>query len=668
MANRNIKTTIRMLTILVCVLLLTASSFTVFAQGSSSEQKTVRVGYYEDGIFQQGAYEGGSKDGYSYEYLNRVAAITGWTYEYVYGTWGEMYDAFLAGDVDLLAGLAYNEDRLEYMNYPDYPQGYEYEAICIKEGRTDITTNPKSLNGKRIGVLFGNIEKELNKWLAENQIQAEAVVFDSSQAMDDALLSEQVDAMVGESANFEKGDGIVPIIQMDSTAYYLTVAKDRTDLLEELNAALDLINQYDPNFVQNLTDKYYSNDAVYTQTEEESEWIKNHDTLVIGYLDHYLPYSSTDENGNPTGSMVHVFNHMIQKLGLEDQLKPEFAAYEDYNELAKALTEGTVDVAFPVQGTSWMSEQKGIYHSSDIVQSQVNLVFAGSYTEKTAERVAVNRNNATQEEYARILYPDSEILYVDTVEQCLESVLSGKATCTILDGYRVQGYLSKSEFSRLRSVALAQSCNVSCGVKAGNKAVLLLIERGIASLEEDCALTAIYGFSVDQTEYTLTDYIRDHAFLSAIVCILIAGVIAATASSMFFNKKRLKEKEQEEEIVRNALAAAEHANAAKSEFLFNMSHDIRTPMNAIMGFAKIMENELDEPEKLKEYLRKLQESGTYLLSIINNVLDMAKIESGNVELNIEFMDLLDNDSSVIDIFESDLKKKKLQFVCVRKIE
>jgi len=117
----------------------------------------------------------------------------------------------------------------------------------------------------------------------------------------------------------------------------------------------------------------------------------------------------------------------------------------------------------------------------------------------------------------------------------------------------------------------------------------------------------------------------------------------------------------EQEKLQEVIDRAEAANAAKTTFLNNMSHDIRTPMNAILGFTGLMEKEIDNPEVLKTYLDKVQISGEYLLTLINNMLEVARIDSGKETIDECFADLTDERCSVIPMLESEIKKKKLTF-------
>ena len=143
-----------------------------------------------------------------------------------------------------------------------------------------------------------------------------------------------------------------------------------------------------------------------------------------------------------------------------------------------------------------------------------------------------------------------------------------------------------------------------------------------------------------------------------VICYVLSLLIAALFYLFFM--KRYHEQQYAEKLQLSA-AEAQEASEAKTRFLFNMSHDIRTPMNAIMGFTELLNRNLDDQEKARGYLRKIQNASSLLLTIINQVLEMARIESGTVTLKLEATDLSALFHSVNTVFEADIQKKNIQY-------
>lgn len=151
------------------------------------------------------------------------------------------------------------------------------------------------------------------------------------------------------------------------------------------------------------------------------------------------------------------------------------------------------------------------------------------------------------------------------------------------------------------------------------------------------------------------------------VIISIALAVMASVGYWQYKMRRYKDILHEEELEKAAIEAR-MANEAKTRFLFYMSHDIRTPMNAIIGFADLLEKHLDDKKRVIDYISKIKHSSSFLLSLINYVLEMARIESGKATLKTETGDLKNLVNTLNDVFEPSIEEKKLQYTCNLKVE
>ena len=239
MKHRNKKTQQRIAKLaiaLCCLLSITFSSLplTAFA---TTEPRVVRVGYYENEVFQEGAGEGLVKTGYAYEYYQKISEYTGWKYEYIYGGFGDLYQMLLDGEIDLLAGLAYREERKDTVGYPSAIMGSESYYLVKHDTDTEITTDPSTLTGKSIGVLDSAMSSVLNQFLSENGIQANVVVFPEHTSLFGAFDAHEVDVLAAESDGAYGRDHAEPLLAFGTSDYYLCVNKQKPDLLVQLNEA-----------------------------------------------------------------------------------------------------------------------------------------------------------------------------------------------------------------------------------------------------------------------------------------------------------------------------------------------------------------------------------------------------------------------------------------------
>lgn len=641
---------------------------------TSGKTETVRVGYYENEVFQEGAGDGAVKTGYAYEYYRKLSEYTGWVYEYVYGGFADLYQMLLDGEIDLLAGLAWREDRAKIIGYPDDIMGNETYYLVKNTASADITSDPKTLNGCRIGVLESAMVGVLNNYLDELHVEADVITFPDQEQLFSAFDTSKIDVLAAESNGAFGRDHIEVLTVFGTSDYYLCVNINRPDLLAELNSAQTLLAAEEPNYLNSLSAKYYSK-SVMTRafSRIERDWIGTNNALHIGYLENYLPYSDTDADGNVTGVIKDIVPEIFKTLGISG-ITFTYSGYTSYDNMVAEMNSGVIDMAFPVGGGLYYSEENGIYQSNPVVSAPTALIYKDKFSSATTASFAVNENNRMQYYYVRTNYPDAEIIFYPSIGECLEAVLSGRAGCTTLNGLRANEILKNRQYRELSIRQSSYNDDRCFGVKIGNEGLLKLLNRGVSVLGSDYAQNISYRYSDDLHSYGFIDMLWDHtALFSAAILAVAAFVIFMLMRDTRRTKKEIKEKEtaravleaknrelaESQKALSDALNAAEHANRAKTQFLNNMSHDIRTPMNAIIGFTALAASHIDNKEQVQDYLGKISVSSQHLLSLINDVLDMSRIESGKVTIDEGTVHLPDVIHDIRTIIQSGITAKQL---------
>ncbi len=667
---------IRRLILGVCGLLLVALCFCVVAK-ADNEPKVVRVGYYENEVFQEGAKEGVAKSGYAYEYYRKLSEYTGWEYEYVYGDYGELYQMLLDGEIDLLAGLAYRDDRAAIIGYPNEVMGVESYYLVKHDDATNITAEPSTLNGCKIGVLDSAMVGVLNNYLDEHGVRAEVVTYSDYTQLFDAFDLKEVDILAAESDGAHGREHSEVLTVFGTSDYYLCVNIKRKDLLSELNNAQASLAAEEPNFINSLRTKYYSVSVTARAfTQAEREWMSEHDTLNIGYLENYLPYSDTDSKGEVTGIVKDMVPSIINNLGMQN-MTVNYKGYANYDEMIAAVSSGEIDAAFPVGGGLYNSEESGIYLTNPVSSSASELVYKGEFDENTTKHFAVNENNKMQYYFVSTNYPDAEITFYPSTEECLSAVLSGKAECATLNGLRANEILRNRKYADLNLYLTNFNDDRCFGVKIGNEGLLKLLNRGINVLGDGYAQSISSRYTGGLYSYGVWDFALDHmAIVSAVIIIIAVIIVFLLVRDSRRTRKEVEEKEKSrrdlevknkeladsQKALSDAVIAAESANRAKTTFLNNMSHDIRTPMNAIVGFTGLATSNIDDKEKVQDYLGKISVSSHHLLSLINDVLDMSSIESGNITIKEAEVHLPDVINDLQTIIHSSIESKELKLV------
>ncbi len=655
----------RMLLILVLCIVSTFVASGSLPLTVEAASKTVRVGYYKSDNFQEGCLDQQEKSGYSYEYLQTISNYTGWKYDYVYGDWADLYAMLLRGDIDIMAGVSETTERENYLLFPEDEMGYEKYYIYKSASNTSISSMDLStLSGKKIGAISDNLMTDyLEDWLNENAPDAEIVYYDDFEDRDDALASGQIDGIVSTDNNVSDSDDLLPVALVGEESYYLAVNDEREDLLEDLNQAQTTLSEMDPYYRERLQVAWFSDSAIGSQlTEKEENWLSTHSYIRVGYLTNYLPYSDSNEEGEATGVLVDLFNAMLTELDLTNRLSVKYIAYDNYTDMVSAVKNGYIDVAFPVGGSSWYLEQDEIDRSTTITSSNMNLVYMGDYTEAKTSRIAINENNMMQYNYVRDLYPDAELVFYDSIEDCLLAVKSGEVDSTVINGPRARAILENSSFSMLSLQQLGQSAELYFGLAEDNISLLLLVNRGLERIGSDYAVTLSYQYTSALYTYTFADFISDNILFVSLTLLLVVGLlILAILMRSHSLAKRAEEEQRKQEELNEALEKAEIASNAKTAFLFNMSHDIRTPMNAIIGFVNLLRKNLDNPDKAEDYLSKIDYSSNYLLDLINNILEMASIENGETSLNEAPQNILEFRNGMFAVFAEQMKERNLTF-------
>lgn len=640
------------------VLLLSAFILVMaaFLQAEEPYNEWITVGYYENEIFQEGAKPGAYKSGYAYEYYRKLAEYTGWRYKYIYGSFSELYDLFLAGKIDLLAGLAHRPERESLMLYPEFPMGNETLSLLKHEDDESITASYSSMKGRSIGVLNSAMVATLTKFLSKHGIEAEIVPFDAYDELFAAFDAKKVDMLAAEGDGAYSRNHAEILCQFGTTDYYLCVRAGREDLLERLNEAQTQLFSDDPNFVNNIRGKFYPvSVSSRSFSHAEKKWLEEHGGIRIGYLDNYLPFSGTAPDGSVDGIVKDVMREIMSRLDISS-IPVEFISYDSGEQMELALSAGAIDAGYPIGGGLFFSEENGFYQSRPVVSSVAELVYKASSPEGGQTQFthfAVNKKNRMQTYYIQREFPDAQISFYPSIEDCLMAVQSGDAGCTTINSFRTS--LLKNRRYRNLMFRQGPSAADSCfGVRFGNEGLLRLLNRGIRMIGEDYARNLAYQYGEKLYVYSAEDFTRDH--MGTFVCFLI--LVSTVIIYLLVRESLLSKK---------ALAAAEKANVSKTTFLNSMSHDIRTPMNAIVGFTALASSHLDDRKLVGEYLDRISVSSQHLLSLLNDVLDMSRIESGNVSLNEGELNLVTLVEDIKTIINADLTAKKQELSVMQSI-
>ena len=624
-------------------------------QALEEENKTVRVGYFPYANFQEGGY-GEHKQGAGYEYLQKISYITGWKYEYVYGSFKECLDMLADEEIDILGSVSYTPERAESIDFSTYAEGTERYWIYTREDHTNLTNgDPKQMNGCRIGVADGSYQKELlEKWLDSNQIQAEVVACKGYDEMIEKLDADELDALVLPVLSVNSD--FIAIANIGASDCYFGVSKSRPDLLKELNSALEEINNTETDYSIKLYARYEGKATInYALNKEEKQWLNAHEnTIRVGYLKDNLPFCG-EENGKLTGILGTVLDTVQEKYKIMIKAVPCSTGVE----MNEALQSGEIDIAGPILQDFYTQEQFQVVLTDEIFDITPVVIYKGNEYTNSLSTIAATETSLYSKLMVSRLFPDAEIKQYDTQEECLKAVANGKVGATVIPSSKIN-LLNESSLTKSLSFAeMAKRQELGMFTTRENRRAATIINKAIAQSSNILNGVVLAQNSVSEKKMTLQDVLEEYAGLGIVVSFVIIFVLLFLVYSLSVSRKKQME----------ALKEAQDANAAniaKTTFLNRMSHDIRTPMNAIVGFTDIAMKRKPDKE-VENCLKKIRQSSEYLMTLVNDVLDISRIESGKLESKPVLVDLRDMLNTVLSIARGYIENRDLN-LCVSREE
>ena len=632
-------------------------------------QQIIRVGSFEDTFDYVDEY--GVRRGFGYELMQALAGYTGWKFEYVKCDWSNCFDKLENGEIDIMGDISYTDEREQKMLYSAEPMGEEKYILYADLSDTDVVTSDfRSMDGKRVGVLLGTEpEVMLTEWENKNGIHTEHVNVYNNDDVEKKLADHEIDCFVSLEESFWSEQGISSVTTVGKSGIYFVINKERSDIKAELDWAMRQLEQDSPFFRADLYKKYFTLDYSQSLTGGEKAWLEEHGSIRIGFMDNAPSvFSMDEETGSLAGTLSEYISYAVDCLG-NQTLKFDIQAYENYEEMLQALQDHEIDMIYYVGRNPDFAEKHGFTLTNAAwTYSLMAVTDEPHFNENEVYTVAVPRENEALKQHIVFSYPQWRLVGCDSLPDAADMLMNEKADCFLLGTSKALKYDNRRDF---KSIPLTKTMEACFAVRNGEGTLLTILNKTLKTMPSDMLTSALAIYDSTADKVTFSDFIKDNlpvVFVTSgiftfsiigVVLVLLRKARKAEASA----KLAADDTQKLNDRLETALKKAEAASLAKTSFLNNMSHDIRTPMNVILGYAQLMEDELKEKDlpETKEHLEKLQQSGKLLLSIINNVLDMARIESGKMEIDESYSRIEDLRQSVFTVFDAEAKKKKIDF-------
>ena len=631
------------------------------------QSQIIRVGSFEDTF--NYVDKNGVRRGYGYELMQALAGYTGWKFEYVKCDWSNCFDKLENGEIDIMGDISYTDERAQKMLFPDEPMGEEKYILYADLSDTDIGMSDfKSLDGKRVGVLM-DTEPEimLTEWENKNGIHTEHVNVNNNDDVEKKLANHEIDCFVSLEESIWSEQGISSVTTIGKSGIYFAINKERSDIKTKLDYAMRQLDQDSPFFKVDLYKKYFTLDYIQVLTGKEKIWVEEHGGIQIGFLNNDPAiFSMDEETGKLTGMLAEYISYAKDCLG-NQTLEFNIQAYDNYDEIIQALQNREIDMIFYAGRNPYFAEQNGYALTNTAwTYSLMAVTDEEKFDENKVHTVAVPKEKYALKQHIAFSYPEWKLVDCDSLDNAADMVIQGKADCFLMGASQALIYDNSQKF---KSVPLTKTMEACFTVREGEGSLLSILNKTIKAMPSDMLTSALAIYDSTADKVTFSDFIKDNllvflatvGFLALSIIGIILVLLRKARKAEAVAKLAAKDTKKLNDKLEIALKKAEDASLAKTRFLNNMSHDIRTPMNAILGYAQLMEEELKEKDlpETSDHLEKLQQSGNLLLSIINNVLDMARIESGKMEIDENYGRIEDIRQTLFEIFGDEAKKKNI---------
>lgn len=661
MKNSGMSETMQTLTrksacVMLSLLLLLSAVLPVKAAAETASAKVVRVGSFEDTF--NYVNEKGARKGYGYELLETLSGYTGWQFEYVTCDWSDCFEKLKNGEIDIIGGISYTEDRTQEMLFSDEPMGVEKYYLYADLSRADISASDfKTLNGKKIGVLMGTEpEVMLAEWEEKYGLKTEHGNISNNEDVKQKLANHEIDCFVSLEESFWAERGISTITRVGESGIYYAINKNRPDIKEELDDAMRALDEAVPFYTADLYKRYFSMDYTPILTGEEKAWLRKHGAIRMGFLASDSGVSTFDPaTGEFTGVITDYIQFAADCLG-NQELEFQLVGYDSKEAELDALKSGEIDMIFHCDQNPNLAEE---YHFACTNTTWTSNLMAVTnkqhFNENNVNRIAVPQNKLSLKKYLAFYYPQWEIVDCDTQEDAARLVKDGQADCFVTGISSENKYSKKYSFYSVPLVNPVRSC---FAVNSGNRSLLSILNKTIKAMPVNMLAGALAMYKSSARKVTLSDFIKDNFFKVMLISSIAVAVVLLTILMLLQKarkaeaaaRKAASDTQELNAKLQVAVEKAESANRAKSTFLSNMSHDILTPMNAIIGFTTLALSNIDDTERVKDYLGKTLASSNHLLSLINDVLDMSRIESGKIhleEVEVNLSDVLHDLKTIV---------------------
>ncbi|MDO5112281.1 MAG: transporter substrate-binding domain-containing protein [Clostridia bacterium] len=640
------------------------------ARTAYAPPETLRVGFFAFAGYHIEDADG-RRSGYGYDLLQHLAAYGNWNYTYVgYDkSWAQMQEMLQRGEIDILSSAQKTPERMALFDFCDEPIGYSSAILTKKAGNDGLYIGEYAAwSGIRVGLVQGSSRNDgLAAFAAEKGFTYTPVYYEDAEEMSAALQQgEEIDAILTSNLRALQNEQI--IAEFDTSPFYIMVRKGDAARLAQLNAALKRLFASEPGLRTQLQDQYYtpsgSDELAYTQEERDFVAAMRGHTFTAVMNPDYKPLSYF-ENGEPRGAFAQIALKIFSQTGLDIDI----VDMGDRQTYLETVRERQADICIDTFYGYSNAENLGYKLANTNADVELSCLRLAGAT-GGIDTIAAVPDLGGDTDHAKALHTDAALVYYDTIEQAVSAVRTGKQDAAYLYT-AVAEYAEYNDDTGRLITERAYGCQspIVLGVNSEQNALLLsILNKAISSISaEDVAAALSARTAFPGKAMTVRRFVYENPMVAmgilllvCLVCLLLVVFINSN-SRYAYEHSRMEEERKRNEVLQEALRAAKIAVTSKAEFLSRVSHEMRTPLNAILGYMKLAESSSAPLETQKNCLAKSRTAAEQLLSIINEVLEASALESGKANLLMEPFDLQQELTKLSDLFDGQARAKNIDF-------
>lgn len=645
---------------LIAAIMMLPLAVTVFAASvPKADTPDYKVAFYAFDCYNMQDADG-KRYGYGYELMQNVAKYTQCTFSYVgYDkTAAECFDMLENGELDIYTAAKLTDERKKKFAVSKHPAITASTYLNVKVSNTKVIAGDYSTyDGMTIGLLRRHTYNDkFLKFADEKGFSYQIKYYDTPTELSKALIDDEVDALV--NSYFEMPNDERTVENFGDTPYYIMARKEDQALIDSIDHAIDCLNIETPNWRAELYQTYYGSQDTNTEYSDEEKALlykmKSEKVVIRAAINPDREPYSWFENGEAKGIVADIFKATAEELGLDYEIV-ETNTRAEYEELVKS---GGIDIKTDIDCTFNTDCEQNYKATEPYLTTTVSLLRQRG-SSGGIRTIAVPQDNVSIRRMINSMWRDAGIVQVESLEKCSSDVLSGTADAALLMTYSAQSLAKKNIQNTLSSsVVPGAQAKFRMGVNASNDYRFYgLWQKALRRVSDRDGAEIVQRYIETNDNVSIIGYLYDHPLYLLLIVVAFLLVIFFVSLWIVAMKSTRKQQRISAELS-HALDEAKQANEAKQNFFSKMSHDIRTPLNVVLGMTQVAQKYKHNPEKIDNALDNIASEGTYLLGLINSILDVNQLEYGHVELQSEPFDPVRCMQESADVIRTLAEKKK----------